>query len=273
MRTTSRPLTSLGGPHTFARMRITRPSGVRLNWQSLTQELLVTFLGVLMALGVSAIWSTRQDRVKEHAALQQLLTTTRENERVIAQAIYEDSSTMAIVTALRADFGAAQPGEPRDSIAVWLGWSAFMSSFEPMTGTYGALVSSGDINLIRDARLRAEIVTYAGQLDGKIQALRVFEAAGVSNFLASFNLIPRALSAWWAKPVGAAPDVSAMRSDPRVEVLLTQRFTTARNRVNRLKRLRTQTTELRRALEAALRVAPAAPVVPRRFRKGMSSRT
>ena len=50
--------------------------------------------------------------------LQQLLATTRENERVIAQAVDEDSSTMAIVTALRADFGAVQPAEPRDSIAV-----------------------------------------------------------------------------------------------------------------------------------------------------------
>ena len=70
-----------------------------------------------------------------------------------------------------------------------------------------------------------------------------------------------------------APDVSALREDPRIEVLLTQRFTTARNRVNRLKRLRVQTVELRKALEAALRAPTTAPVAPHRFREGMYSRT
>ncbi|MEP6999909.1 MAG: hypothetical protein ABI969_05495 [bacterium] len=254
-------------------MRIARPSGVKLNWQTVTQELLVTFVGVLMALGVSAIWTARQERAKEHTALEQLLATTRENEHVIAQAIYEDSSTAAIVTALRNDVDASASTQPRDSIAVWLGWSAFMSTFEPLTGTYAALVSSGDINLIRNAALRAEIVTYAGQLDGKIQALRVFESVGVANFLASYSLIPRPVSAWWAQPKGPAPDVDAMRHDERITVLLTQRFTTARNRVNRLRRLQTQTVELRKALETALHVQPAPTAVPHPFREGMHSRT
>jgi hypothetical protein len=242
---------------------------VSLNWKTLLRELLVTFIGVLMALAVSALWSERQDRAKEHTALAQLLATTRENERLIAQAIYEDSSTMVIDAAMRRDFAAPAATLPNDSVAVWLAWSAYMSAFEPLTGAYNALTQSGDINLIRDAALRGEIVTYAGQLDAKIQALRIFEAAGVSNFLASFGDFPPPLRLWWAKPVGPAPATEALRHEPRLELLITQRYTTAGNRFSRLRRLRVQTITLREALEKALHAKAVAPMPPHPIRKGM----
>jgi hypothetical protein len=250
-------------------MRFSRTAVASVGWQKLLRELIVTFIGVLMALAVSALWSERQDRSKERTALAQLLATTRENERLIAQAIYEDSSTAVIDATMRRDFAAPVATLPNDSVAVWLAWSAYMSAFEPLTGAYNALTQSGDINLIRDAALRGEIVTYAGQLDAKIQALRIFETVGVSNFLASFGDFPPSLRLWWAKPVGPAPAIDALRHDPRLELLLTQRYTTAGNRFARLRRLRAQTIALREALEKALHVKAVAPVPPHPIRKGM----
>ena len=254
-------------------MRFNRAAVVSLNWQTLLRELVVTFIGVLMALAVSALWTERQEHVKEHTALSQLLATTRENERLINQAIFEDSSTVALDAAMRADFAQAAPTLPNDSVAVWLGWSARMSAFEPLTGAYAALVQSGDINLVRDAALRAKIVTYSGQLDAKIQALRIFESAGVTNFLGSFGAFPPELQLWWAKPVNAPPDVSALRKDAKLALLLTQRYTTVGNRVNRLRRLRTQTLDLRSALEKALEQKPVPVPAPQPFRIGPRAAT
>ncbi|MEP6729055.1 MAG: hypothetical protein ABJE10_00390 [bacterium] len=250
-------------------MRIARSTIVSANWTTLLRELVVTFIGVLMALAVSALWSERQDRAKEHTALTQLLATTRENERIIAQAIFEDSSTMVIDGTLRRDFAAPTTTLPNDSVAVWLAWSAYMSTFEPLTGAYNALTQSGDINLIRDAALRSTIVTYTGQLDAKIQALRIFESVGVANFLSAFVDFPSPLRLWWAKPVGPAPSTGPLRRDARLEVLLTQRYTTAGNRVARLRRLRAQTVTLREALEKALKVSPVSPKPTHVIRNGM----
>ena len=254
-------------------MRFNRAAVVSLNWQTLLRELVVTFIGVLMALAVSALWSERQEHIKEHTALTQLLATTRENERIINQAIFEDSSTASIDGAMRNDFAQDVATLSNDSVAVWLAWSARMSAFEPLTGAYTALVQSGDINLVRDAVLRGKIVTYTGQLDAKIQALRIFESAGVTNFLASFGAFPPALQLWWSKPVSPPPDVSALRKDAKLALLLTQRYTTAGNRVARLRRLRVQTVDLRSALEKALGQKPVPVPQPRPFRVGPRAAT
>lgn len=112
------------------------------------------------------VWEGRRHRIREQEYLHQLLSDTRENERRVDLAVHDDSITQSALERLARALYTGTPTSNRDSALALISAPVFSSSnFEPLTGTYGALVSSGELRLIRTDSLRAAIVAYGAQLD------------------------------------------------------------------------------------------------------------
>jgi hypothetical protein len=155
------------------------PSATRASrlhhWRAAARELVIIVAGVLGALAGQAWWETRRDRIREHEYLQQLLADTRENERRVDVAIGADKLARNDLRRLANELYVATPPQNRDSaLALFTGSAFSTSNFTPVTGTYGALVSSGDLRLVRTDSLRAAIVEYGATLDYEQRMLGFF---------------------------------------------------------------------------------------------------
>ncbi|HEX5723935.1 MAG TPA: hypothetical protein VFX98_00640 [Longimicrobiaceae bacterium] len=224
------------------------------HWRVALREFGVIVAGVLAALGAQAWWESSQEREREREYLRQLLSDTRENERRLDDAIALDSTTDWAVRRLAGGLYGPGPLPPPDTLLAWFGDRTFSSSgFQPLSGTYGALLAAGDLRLIRTDSLRARLVAYAARLEHEQAMLRFFleqafdEPAAVARpmpFLRRLVFGPR------VPGLAASIDFERMRRDPEVEALLFAVQIANLNRISHLRDLREETRRLRRALEA-----------------------
>ena len=129
----------------------------RIRW--FAAEFLVVVTGVLVALAVQAAYQGGQDRQRERAYLQQLAAELRATGATMAAGDrFTAPGDRAGVMLLRA----YRSPTPADSILVWLNSVGRFSFHLPVTGTAEALISSGDLRLIRSDSLRAAITSYVG---------------------------------------------------------------------------------------------------------------
>lgn len=128
-----------------------------VNW--FLAEFVVVVAGVLVALAVSAWWQSRLDRQHETEYLQQLdadLLAT-ENDMEHAQAVLNRRAIAAhaIVHAFWGERPANDAELRRDLVAPWSS-----ARYRPVLGNIEALIATADIQVIRAAALRTELVSY-----------------------------------------------------------------------------------------------------------------
>ena len=137
-----------------------------IDWRSKARwfgaEYLIVVLGVLTAVGINAWWGDRQDRAREGVYLRQLAADLRETERAANEVDAQMHRYERAPRRLAQAYYLADP-PPRDSLVAW-GLSIFpYRTLRPVLGTAEALVSTGDLALVRDDSLRIAISAY---LDG-----------------------------------------------------------------------------------------------------------
>lgn len=230
------------------------------------REIGLIVAGVLIALAANATWGYFQDRSNERIALRQLLQATLENEHRLLQAIYEDS-TSGVYNARFADLAAAGDSLEGPQIADIIIGMYWFSDFHPLTGTYAALAQNGDLNLIRNDTLRAEISAFAGELESTMQEWRsMVDPMALSVVQGVSRFIPyHALSKWRVSPVRGAPPkigIARFRDDPLFREFLENQMMSSGGRLGLLHTLCQRTTRLRQDLERELNQAPAAPFKP-----------
>jgi hypothetical protein len=197
-------------------------------------------------------WSEgRRDRTRERVNLEQLLATTVENEVRITAALEADSTALAAARRYLTVLRAPGPLPPSDTLAVW-SYDAFRNSlFFPMTGTYESIALTGDLALIRDDSLRAQIATYTGVLRGTSRLMEEWAGSFHRNWE---ELVGRATVAA-VRSVDMQRDMGAVEADwrdPALERALFRQTIIARNRVMALEGLLTETRALRARLEVRL---------------------
>jgi hypothetical protein len=122
-------------------------------------EFLVVVTGILVALALQAWYEGRSDAGRERAYLAQLEADLRETERLVDVADAENrSADLAGVRFLRAFYAATPP--PRDSLLAWFGQANSYEVVRPVTATAEALVTTGDLNLVRSDSVRVGLTTY-----------------------------------------------------------------------------------------------------------------
>lgn len=129
-------------------------------------EFLLIVAGVLTALTVDAWWQGHVDRVREQEYLEQLLADVRDNRRRLEAALHIEVDQMQRATTMLS--AVRGPTAIRaDSAESWLTRTPpfpWYSDPRLVDGTMVALIETGDINLIRDTRIRTATIAYASQL-------------------------------------------------------------------------------------------------------------
>lgn len=217
--------------------------------QRWVREFVVIVLGVLVALWVSDWSQTRQDRQRERIDLQQLLATTRENQRRVVDAMHEDSN--ALVAARKLLSAVHAPGRlpPEDSLSTWRTDAFHFSVYFPMTGTYTAIAQTGGLNLIRNDSVRARIASYTGVLEGTAKQMEDWTSTFHRNVQYLIETMP--FQGIRGAAFGESAGAMTWRA-PALERALFMQTIISRNRVSDLRRLLDATRALRSSLEAAL---------------------
>ena len=140
-----------------------RPPDARRAWNRKLRwfagQILVVVTGILVALALDAWWDARQDAARERAYLRQLDADLAQTDVIIDS--YDrflrpvDSTAALLVRAYRTP---APP--PEDSLYTWLLVGSRFGVPRPVVGTAEALVTTGDLALVRNDSLRIEIVSY-----------------------------------------------------------------------------------------------------------------
>jgi len=134
-------------------------------------EFVVIVVGVLAALTVDSWREHQADRSSERRYLEQIVTDSRENLRLIHEATALEQRHLDVAETL---WHAAQWDVPpsADSVGVWLGrrdGSWWFSDPRLRDGTITALTQTGDFALIRDPAVRSEILGYVSQLQADLE--------------------------------------------------------------------------------------------------------
>lgn len=222
--------------------------------------------GALAALIGQAWWQGRQDREREGDYLRQLLADTRENEDRVNRAISDDSAAGAAARRIAAFVYGTGPTPPSDSMVRWfLDRGAFSSSeFQPLTGSYAALLTTGDLRLIRDEALRNELVAYSTHVDAERENLRFFaqQAFGDAGRIARAFPFVRGMFSGDNDEIRLEAQrfpFARLRGDADVAAILFSLQAANSNRLGHLRGLRYGTQRLRGLLEtqkAGRKLAP-----------------
>ncbi len=121
-------------------------------------------VSILLAFGIDAMWAERQLRAEEQEALVALRADFNSNlesvDRIIAAHLLFRERVSTFVS-LSPDEIRALPQESISDIMLAL---ANPWTFDAVTGTTDALLSSGKLGILRDQELRESIITFLGLL-------------------------------------------------------------------------------------------------------------
>lgn len=137
-------------------------------------EFAVIVVGVLAALSVESWRDNQNDRGLERRYLEQIVTDSQENLRLIREATKLEERHLDVAESL---WRAAQQDVPpsADSVRSWLGrrdGSWWFSDPRLRDGTITALARTGDFALIEDAPVRSGILGYVSQLQADLEEFR-----------------------------------------------------------------------------------------------------
>lgn len=242
-------------PPAASRRALYLPRPTAAGWRSAAREFAIIVTGVLVALAAQAWWSGRQERARETTYLRQLLADTRENEARVAGALHEDSLAGEAVASAYAALYSARPLPSSDSLVLLLTNRTFSASeFQPVTGTYDALLSTGDLRLVRNDSLRGQLVAYASELADERDRLQFFLEQGFGDPGRLMRPLPFLAPAFFGDAAVTVTEAqrAGLRTDPDLAAVLFAVRAANLNRVNHLGGLRRETRALRLALEAEL---------------------
>lgn len=236
-------------------------SSLLVSWRFAVGQVLLTALGVALALAGSAWWTAHQERSREISDLHAALDATRTNEQRLRQAIYEDSLSFEYVVRVRdwLDHGAEIP---TDSIKDLLVFSRWWSDAKPVTGIFTMIVQSGDINLVRDAKLRVLIPTYVGEIENRMGELEAIDNSQIEG-----GSLATALPIY-RRFVGTptASEASRLRESSDLYGIFEHQRFLMRNAIAFYRIMLRMTTELRLELERYLEEKPVTYPKPRLLR-------
>jgi hypothetical protein len=161
------------------------------NWFALALDFFIVVIGVFIGIEVANWNQTRQERQEERRYYGQLLVDLRSDLETLSLAerradVFDEAAELVID---RLSGKAPPQGSPgRMAIAIHrAGWIYIPHASR---GTYDELVSTGNLGLLRNSRLKSEIANYYGNFD----MLRQWD-----------SLLRDQQSDYWAETAGILP--------------------------------------------------------------------
>lgn len=169
------------------------PAPRRWDWRPKVRwfaaEYLIVVLGVLTAVAINTWWGERQDRSREQFYLRQLASDLHETEQAVVRTDrFMVPRERAPRRLAQAHFLAEPP--PRDSIIAWASVAPVHLPTSPVLGTVEALVTGGDLGLIRDDALRVAILTYLDDTRSDLRGYHEWQQMLVGHTSAYLDHVP-----------------------------------------------------------------------------------
>jgi hypothetical protein len=151
-------------------------------------------LSILLAFWIDAWWQDRSDQLRLTEYLSQVRADTLDNQDRLANALELERGQLEVVEEILSALRGTVPITP-DSARKWAQLEpGFLWYSDPrlLDGAITALVATGDINLVRNPRVKSALIKYLGQLKADMnefdrgvnhyfsrrdEVLRVFELA------------------------------------------------------------------------------------------------
>ena len=156
--------------------------------RSFLTELVVIVTGILIALAIDEWRENNERRKAESEYLHQLIADLRATEERMEAAVVKNAASEKATTRLVAFFESGETVEA-DSISMSLGEMFSYDNPVPVLGTIAALVSTGDLILIRSASARSDITDYLSQTnDYLVKPLYQYEQNYTEAYYRMLNL-------------------------------------------------------------------------------------
>ena len=126
-------------------------------------ELMLIVVGVLLALAVDAWYGRYQEQAEVRQYLQQMLVDLEETERLMRQVDEQNNQSSRAAAFLLNEFKQQESAE-REVLEA-LSVLTIINNPVPIVATADALVATGNLGLIRDSQLRAEIAGWLANID------------------------------------------------------------------------------------------------------------
>lgn len=185
----------------------------RLNW--FLAEFAIVVSGVLVALALNAWWQASDDRAHEQLYLEQLnQDVSRSISDIESQTLSERTSDRALTQLVRAF--RMQPRPSSDSLLTWSLLAPNMLIPSPVLGTARTLVSSGDLQLLRNDSLRLALPTYVESLTQLEEGMKMFsaqfldESRKMLDYVDYLGLVQRTLPSAFLDSVATANPMFAL---------------------------------------------------------------
>ncbi|MFT7128880.1 MAG: hypothetical protein ACI89U_000988 [Gammaproteobacteria bacterium] len=180
-------------------------------------ELVVIVASILFALAIDEWRANSENKEAELGYLQQLIIDVRSTEESITSVLESNASSDATALRLMAIFEAGRSVEPAE-IRRLLREVYYYTNPTPVLGTADALVATGDLRLIRDSRIKAEITRYLSRTRD-FWLVPIYDLE--SDYRAHYARLTKVAAAYGVSPtrpivdgqVHQSPDVGAFLAD------------------------------------------------------------
>jgi len=135
-------------------------------WVRTAREVIVIVGSILLAFGIDAWWDGRGERAKEREALEALSEDFAAADSILAVRVLAIDSGRVAAQSIIDLVGPSSDSRHVDSLAVLIPRIIRRPTFQPPMGNLEALLGSGELRLIRNARLKAALASFPSELAG-----------------------------------------------------------------------------------------------------------
>lgn len=154
-----------------------RIQSLKLNWRAISVELLIVVVGVLIALAADDWRQSRQDRALEVQYIQRLVGDLRLDSVSLENLLVESQARVEYAEAIVTTYGRGTwPGSGADLVRA-IEYGDYLSYPSYSRSTLDDLMSTGNLRLLRDARVKEGLSQYHGTIEWTEQFSDVFRQA------------------------------------------------------------------------------------------------
>jgi hypothetical protein len=163
-------------------------------------ELFTVIAGILLALAVNEAWNDHNDKSRGEDELNGVREELARSQQLLGRLVLWDSLSLAAngeMLEIVAEGSSPDVVIPSNTFAYFRS----TATYDPPMGRIQSLISTGNLRLIRDTRLRAGLASWPGQVEAAKEhhdRMRDFWAEAIAPYLRTY---------------GSAPDVWGLNAD------------------------------------------------------------
>lgn len=143
--------------------------GQRIPWRRVVVEGLAIVVSILLAFGIEAWWSERQEGLRRHALMEDLEAEVVSNLAGLENAVARQRLRVERIEIILKELTPEPSGISRDSLIALQSDVLVNPSYDPSWGILNLLIQSGDLALLENRELRARLAGLQGHANDYLE--------------------------------------------------------------------------------------------------------